>query len=837
MRRRHPQLQGHDHQGQAHRAAGRLHRRRRRQQGRRAGRARRLRAHRRRALRARPLRLDGRRRRRADRSRRRGRRRSRDGRLGRCHARSRAPAGGRLPDGRAAVDRARAAAARPGPALRVPGRRRDHRHLSRHRRRLGVDQPGRARPGRRGRQGDLHQDAGASGRSRRRRTRRDTRRDRRPHQGARRRHHRVRARAHRRALRRRPHHRRDHRPQDRRRLHQPQHRPPGRHHLRDRRPGLQVHLHAGRHRRRFRHERGLRRRHRLVPRRAGRKARHRHRRRVRRPGPAVAGAHPPGRTLHGLHGARRDELPVARRGPQRPRGRPRLLDRLQLPEPARARAQDRRLHLLPGRHRLQRRRGRGFRPDPRQGDHRAAAQRRHGRHRHGAAGPRAHGSHRRGHDLPRLGPLGRRLHGQGLRLQALHQRVRHPPVHDRRREDLLGRQVLRPLPQARQGRQRARDRRSRGAARTLPALAVRRGGRAQLGRRPHRGHPAHHVHVRPPAVLVDLLRFTRRAAPSVARHRQGHPRERRRHDRGRTVLPHQGRPRARRGAVRRRSRLRLPAQRLERGDRVSRGQLARLPLGPDAAVRHSHGSASRTLSRPAAHAPGAVPARRRRARARPAAAGRDPGRHAAAAARGAGGGRRRARGVSRFTRRGRAQGARRPRGVGRARYRRHRTPVQHVRQGREHGHPAQAAHLLRRQRHPHGLPAAQGHRGERHRAQHVLELRPQDPSGRQAGRRARAAAHHLPDELQVRARLLHQALHPGGLGQALPHAAVRRAPERRRRHDPLRSLSRQQGLPALVVRSPATTRWPTSATPPPASCRARRSRRSSTTWSSTVHWW
>ena len=193
-----------------------------------------------------------------------------------------APAGGRVPHGGAAVDRACAAAARPGTALRVPRRREGRRHLPRHRRRFGVDQPGRARPGRRGRQGDLHQDAGAPGRSGRRRSHRDPRRDRRPYPRARRRHHRLGTRAHRRALRRRPHHRRDHRPQDRRRLHQPQHRPPGRHDLRDRRPGLQVHLHAGRHRGRLRHERSLRRRHRLVPRRAGREARHRHRRRVRR---------------------------------------------------------------------------------------------------------------------------------------------------------------------------------------------------------------------------------------------------------------------------------------------------------------------------------------------------------------------------------------------------------------------------------------------------------------------------------------------------------------------------------------------------------------------------
>ena len=63
-----------------------------------------------------------------------------------------------------------------------------------------------------------------------------------------------------------------------RRLHQPQDRPPGGHDLRDRRPGLQVHQPAGRHRRRLRHERGLRRRHGLVPRGAGREARHQHHR-------------------------------------------------------------------------------------------------------------------------------------------------------------------------------------------------------------------------------------------------------------------------------------------------------------------------------------------------------------------------------------------------------------------------------------------------------------------------------------------------------------------------------------------------------------------------------
>ncbi len=115
-----------------------------------------------------------------------------------------------------------------------------------------------------------------------------------------------------------------------------------------------------------------------------------------------------------------------------------------------------------------------------------------------------------------------------------------------------------------------------------------------------RRHPAHHVHLRPPAVLVDLLRPPRRTARPLARHRQGHPRERRRHDRGRALLSDQGGPRPRRGALQAGRRLRLPAQRVERGDRVSRGQLARLSLGPDAALRDSHGAASRALPRPAA---------------------------------------------------------------------------------------------------------------------------------------------------------------------------------------------------------------------------------------------
>ena len=94
--------------------------------------------------------------------------------------------------------------------------------------------------------------------------------------------------------------------------------------------------------------------------------------------------HAPGRALHGLHGARRHRLAAQGRDRAQPGGRPGLLHRAQLPEPRGARPQDRQRDLLPGRHRLQRRRHRGLRQPAGQEDHGAAVQRRDGRHRHGA---------------------------------------------------------------------------------------------------------------------------------------------------------------------------------------------------------------------------------------------------------------------------------------------------------------------------------------------------------------------------------------------------------------------------------------------------------------------
>ncbi len=60
-------------------------------------------------------------------------------------------------------------------------------------------------------------------------------------------------------------------------------------------------------------------------------------------------------------------------------------------------------------------------------------------------------------------------------------------------------------------------------------------------------------------------------------------------------------------------------------------------------------------------------------------------------------------------------------------------------------------------------------------------------------------ARHLHHELQVRTGLIHQALHPRGLGQAVPDLQFDGAPERRRGDDALRGVPGQQGLPAHMV--------------------------------------
>ena len=94
------------------------------------------------------------------------------------------------------------------------------------------------------------------------------------------------------------------------------------------------------------------------------------------------------------------------------------------------------------------------------------------------------------------------------------------------------------------------------------------------------------------------------------------------------------------------------------------------------------------------------------------------------------------------------------------------------------------------------LEAGGHHRRE---PEHVLELRTPDP-----GR----GAHHPPPpqsargvhlEFQVRPRFLHQVVHGRRRRKTRPGAAVRRTLQRRRLHHPLRSLSRQQRIPAMLA--------------------------------------
>ena len=91
-----------------------------------------------------------------------------------------------------------------------------------------------------------------------------------------------------------------------------------------------------------------------------------------------------GRTLHGVHGARRHRLAAQGRDRAQPRGGPGVFDRAELSEPGGARAQNRRRDLFPGRHRLQRRGHGGVRQPAREEDHGAALQRCDGRDRDGA---------------------------------------------------------------------------------------------------------------------------------------------------------------------------------------------------------------------------------------------------------------------------------------------------------------------------------------------------------------------------------------------------------------------------------------------------------------------
>ena len=122
--------------------------------------------------------------------------------------------------------------------------------------------------------------------------------------------------------------------------------------------------------------------------------------------------------------------------------------------------------------------------------------------------------------------------------------------------------------------------------RLLAPYEARQSARRRVGA--HGGPGAQHVHLRPAALLGDVLRRDRPPSGALAGERQADPRGRRRPHGRRAVLPHPRRPRARPVAGARRRRLDLPAQPGQRRDRVPGVQLACLPVGSDVAVRGAH---------------------------------------------------------------------------------------------------------------------------------------------------------------------------------------------------------------------------------------------------------
>ena len=549
-------------------------------------------------------------------------------------------------------------------------------------------------------------------------------------------------------------------------------RPAGRHDLRDRRAGLQVHLPRERRRRRLHDERGVRRGHRVVPRGAGRQARDQHQERVRAAGAVVARAHQARRALHGVHGARRHGLAPQGRADSEPGRGPGVLDRAQLPEPRRPRAPHRRRHLLPGGHRVQRRGRGGLRVDPRQADHRAAVQRRHGRDRHGAHRPRLAPRRTRRHPVPRLRPDDARAVDARLRVPVVHERVRHQGIHDRGAEELLGRQVLGSLQAPRGGRAAAGDRRPVRVPRPVARGNRRRRRRAlrASGLCPARSRSAFRGRWRRSSGTRSGTRTSRRPVCS-------------RSCRGRRTArwPAKGSSwRSRSPATRCRSRTATCCRSSSRAWTTSSCRTCSTTSRTRTRRRVAHFCpwtqtlpyVLRSAPRLEAFAPRILAPSLHfqmgpdRIKERAGGDGVAP-RRAPARERPRGG--RRLRGAADVpggAARGGPAGARGARAHRRARHRAGRPALQHLRPQHQLRHPAEAAPLLRRQRHSDRLPRDGTRGGRRSAREHVLDLGPAHARSGAPGGVAAEPAHHLHLELQVRARLLHQVLHATGRRRA-----------------------------------------------------------------------
>ena len=309
------------------------------------------------------------------------------------------------------------------------------------------------------------------------------------------------------------------------------------------------------------------------------------------------------------------------------------------------------------------------------------------------------------HRVPRLGPAAGRLHGREFICKACANRVRRAGVHGRGREDVLGRQVLRPLPQAGPRSTRSRSSPISSPPRGAAAGAVRRRHAPRAGVGAHGRLPARHVHLRPAAVLVAFFAELGYGPVLSPESDKRDPRGGRGAHRRRAVLPDpvaHGHvqwlfdegvdfvfvPNQVNEETEFMQTTRTPAPGARRcrswsSTRPARGAPEQDPRPARALPRRARGPASATSPAMMRTLGVSKTQVRERAGRRLQGAGRFRGKLLRRRRRGAG-----------------APGARR-----RARRRPRRPPVQHVRQGRQPGHPAQAAQVLRGQRDPAGLPA------------------------------------------------------------------------------------------------------------------------------------
>ena len=255
-----------------------------------------------------------------------------------------------------------------------------------------------------------------------------------------------------------------------------------------------------------------------------------------------------------------------------------------------------------GGHGVQRRGDGGVRQPAGQEDHGAAVQRRDGCDRDGAdRAAMARGDAGR-EPLPRLRPAQAGTDHARFRVQGVQQSLRHEGIRDRGAEELLGRQVLRQVPQAFHHGPEAGDRRPVRLSRGVAGSAAHGGGR-QVQDRP----AARHVDAGPAAVLEALFRRTGAGDGALAGDGSADFGGRHRTLGGRALLSGAGGARACAGADEGGRGLRVAAGDGGCGGGRRRLRVALLPVEPDAAVGAEIGAGAGGACGDVPHADAAFP--------------------------------------------------------------------------------------------------------------------------------------------------------------------------------------------------------------------------------------